>query len=700
MVVIATLLILAFLSMVSFDRMATASYSQSMKAEQLGLGSLQLIIGQLQQEMSKDAPADTGNGAYPNSPIYTNVTSANIQPQGVSTNSSMPTLLKISAATNFYTGVSGTTAAFPNGSLEASTASSTTASFNGRSVGTNRWSAAYMGNYPNTASAPYWVLMSRNGPTSTGVFGPAGATVNNANATNTSYVIGRIAYAIYDEGSLLDITVAGHPSSLNTNSTSNSAILAQIKGTLAGADLTALGLTTAQADALIAWRNAATSADTNTYVNYVTNFASTNGFQQVYPGDSTFLSRQDLIKAAQNGTAGLSTSMLTNLATFTRESTAPSWGPTYDSTDLGGTNGTSSIFLYRTKSLTSGSINRLIPHVRATVTGSLTSYRDDGTSYIYTIDAGDPLIQRRFSLARLKWLGPNGPQNGGTAASIQACFGLAWQPTSDSNLIAENVAATTPSVWAYVGPTGSTEQNSIETLDQVAAETTKREPNFFELLQAGILRGSVGVNISSGSSFPSGHQAGTSGSTLQIFRIGANIINQYGSYTNTAAGTTTFYPAVIEFQQSPGFYWQACGVENLPNVSMVTSVMGDYGNEPRLKTMTAANMPTSVPGAVYLMFGLWNPNQVSPDSPNYTASPPPIRLHVKGYYAVASFYGSAILPSSNVALTTYPGYELTNPQLDTTIPLLAPATGSLKFHVGVERLRAGAITVNKDHSFG
>jgi hypothetical protein len=542
LIVVASGLVLAFLSLVQVDRQATASYSQSVRAEQIGQGSLQLIVGQLQQEMNKDNPPDTGGGLYP--AIYTNVTSANIRPQPIGTNSAMPVLVKISAATNFYTGTNGGAAAlFPNGSLMASSISST--------VSVARWSQAYMGTFPNNASAPNWVMLSRSGPVTNTTMGVSVAnSLNNPSPANTNYVVGRFAYAIYDEGSLLDITVAGHPSALTA------AQSAQIKGSLAGADLTPLGI---NPDQLIAWRNATTGASTNTYINYVTNYASTNGFQAVYPGDSTFLSRQDLISAAQNGIAGLSTSVLTNLATFTREANSPSWSPSYNATDLGGNNGTGNVYAYKNNALTSGSTNRFIIGVRAgTANSAYQAYHDDGTTYADPISAGDSLVRRRFSLARLNWLGPNGAQNGGTTANIQACFGLKWATAVDSNL---NTAGA--SLWQYVGPTGSTELGSIETLDQVAAETTKREPNFFELLQAGILSGSLAVDGggTTANIIPNIH---LKSATLQILRIGASIIDQYDADSD---------PTLIEYSQS-GIPWIASGSENLPYLNTVETVGG------------------------------------------------------------------------------------------------------------------------------
>ena len=136
--------------------------------------------------------------------------------------------------------------------------------------------------------------------------------------------------------------------------------------------------------------------------------------------------------------------------------------------------------------------------------------RFDGTTPV----VGEPLVKSRFPLSRLVWITYNGPSatrtlppqtpiplttdpnydmwalqwvygipasylQAGTAANIKACFGLTW-------------VGTPTYAWTYTNPAGSSGANAIMRLDQVAA--AGREPDFFELLQAGILSGSLGQN--------------------------------------------------------------------------------------------------------------------------------------------------------------------------------------------------------------
>src|SRR5207249_5798358 len=99
--------------------------------------------------------------------------------------------------------------------------------------------------------------------------------------------------------------------------------------------------------------------------------------------------------------------------------------------------------------------------------------------------------------------------------------------------------------------TGSTVQSSIERLDQVAAEN--REPNFFELLKAVILSGSVGLGSGGTNTFVSAetkYYSAPLSSDYQIMQIGANIIDQWDSDN---------VPTFINFGGN-----ELAGTENLP----------------------------------------------------------------------------------------------------------------------------------------
>jgi hypothetical protein len=123
-------------------------------------------------------------------------------------------------------------------------------------------------------------------------------------------------------------------------------------------------------------------------------------------------------------------------------------------------------------------------------------------------------------------------------------------------------------------------------LDEVAA--AGREPDFFELLQAGILSGSLGQNtnggVTGGNVFPDVHM----NSTIQhLLTIGASIIDQ---------ADPDSIPTRIQFTGTNGNTWTAYGVENLPYITQIYPVAGQDPLDPT-KWETC------------LLFQLWNPHQ-------------------------------------------------------------------------------------------
>lgn len=577
MLVIVTLLVVSFMTVMRLDRTATQSYSQSIKAEQLGQGALQLVIGELENEMKKDAAPDL---TYADHALFTNVVSTNVVPQRVGANSVLTNLVKISTNAPAFIG------SLRSGNLRASSVSSSMPSRNGRFISTNRWSQVYLGNFIDNASLPYWVMATRGG-TSNGAgmtFGPAAAnSANNPDPANTNYVIGRFAYAIYDEGGLLNLTMAGYP---NT-----AASAAATKGAAVWADLAQIpGIV--NPDALVQWRNAATYAS---YTNYVTSFAATNGFGKVHPGDRTFLSRGDLIRFAKDNGNVVSTNALPYLTTFSQDLNAPVFKPTTP---------TGSSINYSANANDASSINRFLPNVRVTTAFT----RPDGTP----ATPGEPLLARRFPLSRLGLI--TYTATAAQDSDIHKYFGLIRSNASQP--------------WVYSNADG-TPATKIKTLSEVADEG--REPNFFELLQAVILDGSTGV-AKGGGMLPSPTSSGgllctDTKHTFQLLRIGANIIDQYDADN---------YPTTVSFQTALGTVtdnYQVYGIEDIP-----------YPNKILLKFITSCpdQIPASMPNwfspmNVEIFFEMWNPHQLTPASSN--AGPTAFRIKVnsdKAIYRISS----------------------------------------------------------------
>src|SRR5262249_20102382 len=135
--------------------------------------------------------------------------------------------------------------------------STTDVSANGRFVTPARWNSHYLVPKKNTGTddcipidpfanaTPDWVFVTDQGPTP---------------SPSMASVVGRYAYAVYAEGGLLDLNVAGYP-------TGTTIFQYGRKGSLALADLTAPspypipnGSGSAyQIDKLVGWRNYATT---------------------------------------------------------------------------------------------------------------------------------------------------------------------------------------------------------------------------------------------------------------------------------------------------------------------------------------------------------------------------------------------------------------------------------------------------------
>jgi len=557
---ILSILLVAFVSMAALDRGATQSYTQSLPADQTALGGLDQIVSQLQAEIADPALSTNSYslvGGGSNS-LYIPLASAYAVPQRTTPPAAnLATLLSYSG-TNLYTAGAGVT-------NFSSSAFTQTPSINGRSVSTTRWNKPQLTTSTANFPTPQWILMTRNGPQA---FTAYNSAVANNSATNSSYVVGRYAYVIYDTSGLLDANVAGYPS--------GAASSASGKGLLPWADLVQLsGSTISQTpdiDNLVGFRNATTEIG---YATNVYNAATNNGFTRVANGDTCFLGRQDLIKYATTQNPDL-VSVLPYLTTFSREINGPTWGPV---TPTGSTTN------YAAAQYTVGSFNPRIPNPRVQTGGWI---RNNGLTAV----AGEPLVKYRFPLDKLALLESVGTtyttaqylaNKNNIQTQIQEYFGLdmgtnsAGVPDGNGPSFRHWSYPTTNPAYVHNVLSGTT---GIMSLDDVAKQN--REPDFFELLQAGMLSGSLGVPGLSAAGTPNSGRSdkypnvGSNGpqpptyvdpddqTTLQILRIGANIIDQWdadsfpttitythgGTYNNVEGFTLSLrgLPECLRFQ--------------------------------------------------------------------------------------------------------------------------------------------------------
>jgi hypothetical protein len=576
-VAIVTVLLVSFVSVVNQDRGATQNYGQAIRADEIARGGLDTLVGLLRQETTDPTLNDYTNTASGTNAMYFSSQATNMFPQKWA-GPAFPTIVSYSG-TNLYSGAT----------IAATNSLTDTNSLNGRSFGISRWDKAQLvtaETFPN----PSWILVTRNGTNAI----PGLADAANSSLGNQAFVVGRYAYVIYDTSGLIDINVAGNPLSGSVGTYIP-------KGLLPWADLTALtngtkAIDPADVTKLIAWRNAATSG--NSLTNFSgTNAWATNGFMKVVNGDSAFLGRQDLINYITNQAPSLSNS-LPYLTTFTREANGPTWGPN--------TNMLGIYFQYQQNRTNTQATNALA--YKAVVT------RNGGARQFYpsiAFQSGEPVLKYRFPLNRLSILEHQNAGQPYLSASdinlVNAYFGMDpvtdvtrgpskglfrhWvYPTANPAYVHNTAVLDTNSAAATPDPTIF---GHIYTLDEVAALNPPREPDFFELLKAGILSGSLGI-VGRGDDIGRATygriqfmdpDAMTDG---QIIQIGANIMDQWDADD---------YPTTITWPQNGIDYY---GVENLPYLEQIYATYTQRGKNP----MTAQEVPI-----ISMCFQLWNPHQ-------------------------------------------------------------------------------------------
>lgn len=499
LVVLVTIAVVAFFSSVTANHQIESSRSDHTQAELLSRTAGEYVSGLFLDEIrspGNSAVSDTGGISLYTPLSNTNAIPARRLPAAISpTEPVFANLVRQSAQPD---------------ETKASAHSTADPARNNRSINVDRWNAPRLlsgAGFANTTQIPNWIYVTRD----TGV-----------TATPSPQAIGRFAYNVYDLGNLLNINVAGYPDSLGA------ADVSRLKGFLAGADLRELGLTQTDVNALLAFRNPNTIASATDYSNAVYD-AARSGFLSIVTRNlgaprfhNYFSSRQDLIRYAtlKNNALGSALPLLTH---FSRAVTAPSWTPP-----------------------TITSSNPSVTGIRFSAPATIMHYRDDGSKEDpITFQSAEPLVQRRFSLAKLAWIGPSGPKASAFVSgldsaeqeeAIRRCFGLRWNDGADR--------------WDYYGSDGSASlQSRIFTLAEVAQRN--REPNFFELLKAGMLEGSLGTTAAVQTMAGANAQMLEANKDYQVLRIGAAIIDQ---------ADPDNFPTILSFDGD----LEAAGIEDLP----------------------------------------------------------------------------------------------------------------------------------------
>src|SRR5438067_6742659 len=254
-IVLLTGLVITYFMRTGTDRQLAKSSFDDTAAELLARSSLDIIISDFKQEIA-DAPS---------------VTAANVKPRTYGTPSPglnpIPNLIRRSLSGD------------PTG--RTSGVNSTADSANGRSISLARWNSHYLIPRASTSStvdstpvssftAPDWVFITPDGP--------------QLLASPVSTVVGRYAFAAFDEGALLDINVAGFPFFPTTPASAATPGIPSTdvgrKGSVAFADLTGLPtsptVVTASTSTPGSWHSASATNDIVGWRNYAS----------VHPGGS------------------------------------------------------------------------------------------------------------------------------------------------------------------------------------------------------------------------------------------------------------------------------------------------------------------------------------------------------------------------------------------------------------------------------
>ena len=322
-------LALAYFSHTAADRQLAHASFHDASADLLARSALDVIVSSLKREI-------TVAGAT--------VTQANIQPQRSGDDASIPNLVRRSVRNDAIPppGVPSFASIVSSGPVDP-------ANPKRGEITRARWNSHYL--VPTAASftPPDWVLVTLQGPNP---------------APLPSDVVGRYAFAVYDEGGLLDMNLAGFPAWAGSSASNPEPtptpwqVNVGRKGTVAFADLGGLpgAPTSSQMNKIVGWRNYGTTKQTattfrrfsfqldpstqqDTWGSYLLDFGDApytdpsicsftsvpSDFPSYSRTDQAFMTRKELLRL--QGSIGFSQDLLQYMGTFSRERNrpAPDW---------------------------------------------------------------------------------------------------------------------------------------------------------------------------------------------------------------------------------------------------------------------------------------------------------------------------------------------------------------------------------------
>lgn len=484
-------------------------------------------------------------------------------------------------------------------------------------------------------------------------------TLVDKKTLNEDLVIGRYAYQIYDVGGLLDMTVAG----FNPQKTPAETI--GKKGGILMADLRAIpGLSEAsdsKLNELFSWRNKGPWEFIGGFFTYGERYGWRIPFTTPDDNDNTFISRSDLIHYL-NSLLGekVAAKALPYLSTFERTLDTPSYRPNPDRPKI------------KTDPLYVCNVGGRNPSGGRNTAYGKEDLLNPDLSTTFDLD-GTPKLKHRFPLSRLKFV--KSPKPGEAPSSsdqklVTKYFGLEWDASVKC--------------WTI----DDTQLKNLKDIDV----KSDGEPNFFEVLKAGINAGSLGQSrrpASDLTSTPLGTADSQTGMPtpyggayasdetigqrfdrdrsldIHILQIGANIIDQ---------ADEDGYPTHIKYLYLGNTY-DIYGTENIPYPNywlmvpyrhqlLPVSSLKPSGDPTLLSEATLGypNFAVYPPyiGAWLTHVGMWNPHR--PPSTSNTGSDRPTLFRVTADTDVMKT-GTLVrkLSAGHYTAGTPPAYWTSNP---------------------------------------
>ena len=209
-IVLISVLVGVFISQATLNRQISSSSAGSYRAEIVAQTGIDTVLGDLRDEIVAGSIIHTVGDVK----IYQPVTNFTVVPSRIG-DMGYPNVFKRSVGGLSFWAGPGLSASGP---VRAATGNSATnISANGRFVKAERWNAPYLlgTNLPVGFASPDWVLIGRRGAFTNMTTPPSLSSLSDPAAGNTNFVTGRFTYMIYNEGGLLDATIAGFPSTMD-----------------------------------------------------------------------------------------------------------------------------------------------------------------------------------------------------------------------------------------------------------------------------------------------------------------------------------------------------------------------------------------------------------------------------------------------------------------------------------------------------